>query len=374
MSLLSILLLLFAIYFTVITLLTLFNLITVRRFKYSATENDNEIDDVPLVSVLIPARNEEQTLPKLLNSLSFQSYNNLEVLVLNDNSTDGTQKAVFEFIDKNPDLEVTLLEGKELPNGWTGKSHACHQLSESAVGDLLLFIDADVILEPYAIETAVGELVENNLRFLTIFPTQKYTDWKLNLIIPTYIYWWILTKVPLRLNELLRFRAFSIANGQFLLFEKDTYKDIGGHITVKKSLLDDVELARNVTKAGYKYSVYFDKDLVSCVMYSSLGEAIQGFSKNFFAVCFNNLIIFLGVIFVALINILPYFLILFDYRVLYILVLILFQKLFLSIFNRTNPVIQSILHPFEMTLFIFIGFKSLYRSYIGSHEWKGRSI
>ena len=123
-----------------------------------------------LVSVLIPARNEEQNILKLLKDLSVQDYHNYEVLVFDDQSTDHTADIVTSFAEKNK--KVRLINSKGLPNGWLGKNNACHSLAMKAKGDYLLFLDADVRIMHNIIERTVGFANKKSLSLVSIFPKQ----------------------------------------------------------------------------------------------------------------------------------------------------------------------------------------------------------
>ncbi len=125
----------------------------------------------PLVSVLIPARNEENNIGNLLSLLSKQTYLNLEILVYNDLSTDNTAKIIRQ--KQTEDSRISLIEGVTLPLGWLGKNHACHNLSQRATGRYLLFLDADVKVSPLFIENAVAYMQKNQLSLLTLFPRQR---------------------------------------------------------------------------------------------------------------------------------------------------------------------------------------------------------
>jgi chlorobactene glucosyltransferase len=146
----------------------------VNNIIYKDTKNyklpKNIIDSPPLVSVLIPARDEEKNIYRCLRSLAKQDYPNIEILVLDDNSKDKTANIVEEFASK--DRKVKLIRGKPLKTGWLGKSYACHQLSENANGDYFLFVDADTLHFPDSISSALASLTCNGLDAISVFPKQ----------------------------------------------------------------------------------------------------------------------------------------------------------------------------------------------------------
>jgi len=132
----------------------------------------------PLVSVLIPARNEEKNIGRCLRSLSKQDYQNLEILVLDDNSSDGTGRVssdgtgrVVEKLSKK-DTRIRLIRGHSLGRGWKGKSYACHQLSGEATGEYYVFTDADTLHFPNSISSSLGAMISARLDALSVFPKQ----------------------------------------------------------------------------------------------------------------------------------------------------------------------------------------------------------
>ncbi len=121
----------------------------------------------PLVSVLIPARDEEKNIGRCLRSLSKQDYNNIEILVLDDDSSDGTGRIIEKFSKK--DTRIRLIQGRSLDRGWKGKSYACHQLSREAAGEYYVFTDADTLHFPNSVSSALGALDIRSLMFYQYF-------------------------------------------------------------------------------------------------------------------------------------------------------------------------------------------------------------
>lgn len=156
------------------------------------------INNSPLISVLIPARNEEENIKKCLLSLTKQDYKNIEIIVLNDNSTDNTGKIVAELSKK--DSRIKLYNGKKLKKGWMGKNYACHQLAGYARGDYLLFTDADTIHFPDSISSALACLLNYKLGALSVFAKQIMVTVHERMIVPFGSYM-ILCFLPLFLVE-----------------------------------------------------------------------------------------------------------------------------------------------------------------------------
>ena len=169
------------------------NLIFFRRLKENKDlkSSKNSI----LVSVLIPARDEESKIFACLNSIIMQTYTNIEVLVLDDHSQDKTSNVVKGFVDE--DSRVNLIESEALPKGWVGKHWACHQLSSIASGDLLLFVDADTVLGSQVIENAVAEVEKDRIDLLTLLPNRLRQSFVDKLLFP-FIDWSILCFLPVK--------------------------------------------------------------------------------------------------------------------------------------------------------------------------------
>ena len=171
---------------------------------------EEKLKHFPKVSVMIPARNEENSISNCLNSLKKQTYGNFEVIVLNDRSTDGTLQKILNFKDEMP---LKILNGKDLPEGWLCKNHACHQLSNEATGDIYLFTDADNFYSETALEKTVCYFEDYDLDVLSAFPQQKTESIWEKLVIPnidTILY----SLLPLRFVYLFKSPALTAANGQ----------------------------------------------------------------------------------------------------------------------------------------------------------------
>lgn len=231
----------------------------------------------PKVSILIPARNEEKTIANLLQDLSQSEYLNLEVIVCDDHSEDKTVEVVRSFSPGMPGLKY--FSKIELPDGWGGKNHACHELAKQATGDYLLFVDADVRLSPDAIGRAVLWMEKEQTALLSVFPEQIIEtegEWRTVPIMNRIL----LSFLPLRLVRWKRFSSLSAANGQFMMFESDNYRRYNWHDLVRNELVEDIVIARKMKQEGHRIAVLLGRNDVACRMYSSENEAIKGFSRN----------------------------------------------------------------------------------------------
>jgi chlorobactene glucosyltransferase len=339
----------------------------------------------PYVSVLIPARNEEHRILLCLESLLNQNYSNFEILVLDDRSEDNTSKVVRNLGGKN----VRLIAGKPLPSGWIGKSWACHQLAELARGDLLLFTDADTIHSPGTISAVVRRQLETDADLLTVWPFQITRTWSEKLVIPLlyvvasgFLVHWLLVWSQ-RASWILRLippdsmRALGVANGQFLLFRRTCYEQIGGHETVRDHLVEDVALGREVAARavdGYKLITCNGTRLVQCRMYRSLGEMWEGFTKNLWPVFDGNTLGFVvAILLQTCLMVLPFFLVVVSPTMEPIaeIGLIYLIRVVTAIRFRTSW-LSVILHPIGYLLALSIALNSLQRTNGPGVTWKGR--
>ena len=259
-----------------------------RRFEAEGT--------APLVSVLIPARNEARRIDPCLRSLLAQDYPNYEIIVLDDHSEDETARVVLDhgFSRESPSARC-LLEGLPLPSGWTGKSWACHQLAGAARGDYLLFTDADTVHEPASLGATLGYALDTDAALLSAWPQQVTGTWSERAVIPL-VYVLLLGALPHYLLHRLQRRpeyargasrskleTLGAANGQFMLFRRSAYEAIGGHAAVRDHLVEDVALGRRVaarTGEGLRLINCDGSRLVHCRMYTSFPEVWEGFTKN----------------------------------------------------------------------------------------------
>jgi glycosyltransferase involved in cell wall biosynthesis len=231
----------------------------------------------PKVSVLIPARNEEKNLPNLLSDLGKCNYSNFEVVVCNDQSTDKTEQILLGYAKKMSNLR--FFTKNRLPMGWNGKTHACFELAQIATGDYLLFLDADVRLSPDSVTRAISFAQQKKLSLLSVFPGQIMQTQGEKLTVPI-MNWILLSFLPLRLVRWSWFSSLSAANGQFMLFDAESYNLNQWHLKVKKSNVEDIEIARLMKCSKQKIAVLLGGNLIQCRMYTSYRQAVNGFSRN----------------------------------------------------------------------------------------------
>ena len=234
------------------------------------------------VSLLVPARDEAHRIEPTVRSLLAQrGLLDAEILVLDDGSTDGTADVVRTVAGSDPRLRV--LTGTEPPRGSLGKPHACAQLTAAARGEVLVFVDADVVLAPDAVAAAVAVLRgPRPLDLLSPWPRQVASGAWGRLVQPLLAWSW-LTTLPVRLAERSRRPSMAVANGQFLVVGADALARAGGWESVSGAVLDDISLARAVRVAGGRTGVADGSAIATCRMYSTGAELRDGYRKSLWA-------------------------------------------------------------------------------------------
>jgi len=235
----------------------------------------------PMVSVLVPARNEEDTIARCIASLERQQYPEFEILILDDGSTDRTAE-ILRRLEKEGGGRVRIFSGKPLPQGWHGKSWACFQLAGEARGDMFLFTDADTAHGPDSIARSVKGIEESGADMLSLTPFQELGSFWEKVVVPM-VYVILVSLLPIRLVKSSRQPSFCFANGQFILFRREFYSRMGGHEAVRRDLVEDVWLCMKAKSLGGRVAAYNGTDVVSCRMYRNFREVWAGFSKNLFA-------------------------------------------------------------------------------------------
>ena len=233
----------------------------------------------PLVSVIVPARNEAATIPTIVTSVLASTYRNLELLVVDDRSTDATAELVRGLAGGDPRLR--LIAGDELPPEWYGKPWACHQGAMAATGDILLFTDADTRHAPALLGHAVSTLRATGADLLTIAPEQQCLSFWERAVMPQL---WLLLGLryhPDSVNHARRARDV-IANGQFIMIPRAIYETMGSHAVVRHEVAEDLALAQHYWSAGKRLHFAFAERLMSTRMYSNLSQIIEGWSKNIY--------------------------------------------------------------------------------------------
>ena len=246
--------------------------------------------DVPadrVVSVLIPARNEASRIgPTIRSVLASDGVGDLEVIVLDDHSSDETAAVVGA--SASGDQRLRIVAGNDLPDGWLGKPFACDQLGRLARGSVLVFVDADVVVEPAALRATVGLLDRYNLQLVSPYPRQIVGSVAERVVQPLLQWLW-LSLLPLRVAERPRPTSIAAANGQLLAVDAAAWRDVGGHSSVANQVIEDVALAAAFKKRGLRAVVAEGSNIATCRMYTGWSDLRDGYSKSLWAALPNRI-------------------------------------------------------------------------------------
>jgi chlorobactene glucosyltransferase len=236
--------------------------------------------DLPSLSIIVPARNEERNIARCVNSLLATRHPDFEVIVVDDGSTDATRTIVDALAQRDPSLKVVA--GSELPDGWVGKPWALTQGARIAGGAWLLFTDADTEHEPLAAPRALACALENGYAVVSLLTDQQTIGLAERLLLPTILFVIMLGVGPTDDVNDPRKPDVAIFNGQYILVSRAAYDAIGGHEAVRDEIAEDLELARRFKRDGrFRIFLAGADGLVRTRMYRSFTEIWQGFVKNF---------------------------------------------------------------------------------------------
>jgi chlorobactene glucosyltransferase len=351
------------------------NLITLRRLHSSG--ESVQADNRPLTSVLIPARNESECIVECIQRALDQVDVSTEVIVLDDRSDDDTYRLARSVADPR----LTVLRGDPLPEGWTGKNWACHQLVQRATGELLCFVDADTRLEPHALREATDMVIGDDADLLSFLVAAEYSTFPQKVLLPMVNYA-LLALFPIALMHSRRFPRVALAMGPFVLVRADAYAAAGGHCTRPTEVVDDVKLCQAVKASGGRVRLADGTSMVRTLWYPDTRGIWNGFSKNAFGALDSSLVLAALTCF-ALVPLLtiPFLRLglgLFSGAVagtvLVQVALVLGGRLLTAV-NSGDPVWTVLLHPVTV---VFWGLTLAHSAFVayrgGSVEWRGREV
>jgi chlorobactene glucosyltransferase len=330
-----------------------------------------KVKGMPLISILIPARNEGEALPELLKGLASLDYPQYEVIIYDDASEDETSTILQEANRKYGWLNY--IRGKGPEEGWLGKNFACHQLAMNAKGEYMLFLDADVSIEPSLLLDVITTMLDKKVKLLSVFPKQEMYrpgEW-LTVPVMNQI---LVSLLPLYLVRNSSWKDFAAANGQLMLFEKENYMKHEYHKLFKADPVEDIRIMRDMKRLGYPVLTCLSDGQVSCRMYHSFSQAVLGFSKNviqFFGGRLGLILLYLfltnfGFLFVL------FGLPLFSF-ITYLLLTVLLKGM-TSWVSRQKVIPNVLLLPLQQASLNVIVFSAIYHRLKRRMEWKGRSI
>ena len=252
--------------------------------RAGSTFDATETNKGRTVSVIVPARNEEHNIRRCVESLLEQDYDDYEVIVVDDGSTDGTPLILDELMASHPHGErlYVLRLRNDLPKGWAGKPHAIHKGTQEAPGDWLLFTDADTWHAPGALQFAMTKALNEGIDLLSLVTKQELPGFWNKVMMPM-AYIGITLQYPIKLVNDPQSQV-ALANGQYILLRRAVYDILGGYARpdLRNTLLDDRDLARIVKKNGFRLQLADGHGLVRVRMYRSLEETWRGWRKNVF--------------------------------------------------------------------------------------------
>jgi chlorobactene glucosyltransferase len=326
----------------------------------------------PLVSVIVPARDEERAIERTVRALLAQTYPALEVIVVNDRSTDETESLLNRVAAE--DARLGVIHGEDPPEGWLGKPWALQQGQLRARGELLLFVDADVIYEPDAIAAAVTAMDDRDVAMLSLMPHIAMRGFWEHVVMPN-LGVFAFTFLPLWIGNRTRIPWLAVGGGPGNLVLREPYRAVGGHEALKDAVVDDVALARLFRRSGHRTEIVIANELVSVRMYHGLSEIVAGFTKNAFAVFDRSYVA--GVFFLAsavVFHLLPYVLALWGHPLaIASVVLITLRRLvlFVSLRYRIDNALFG--HPLMIGTWCFILLRSMWLTGIRRQlHWRGR--
>ncbi len=365
------------VFLSVVLVIAISNLIVLRRLRsYPPPPR------YPRVSILVPARNEATNIEVCLRSLLTQEYPNYEVIVLDDASEDATPAIILRLQAEFPRLRA--LKGKPLPVDWLGKHWACQQLGEAAVGEILLFTDADTQHGPQTLLHAVSALFAEGADLLTAIPREETVTWAEKLTIPI-IPWSILVFLPLALAYRLRVPTLSSSIGQFMMYRRHAYEAVGGYASVRLDVVDDIAMGRRIKAAGFRWHLADGVRDVRCRMYHNFHEVWEGFTKNVYASLGSSIPVFalvwlwMLIAFLEPVVVLALFLLGVPvpgaFTELAALAVGLSALLwFFSHWRFGFPLYLTALYPVTIALSFTIAMRSIVLATTGRSTWKGRTL
>jgi hypothetical protein len=262
---------------TVPAVLWVWNMLIYREPQFGSCAETGSCSLPIAVSVLIPARNEERVIGASLASLLASRGVEIEIVVLDDASTDRTAQIVRGFAEK--DARVRLRTSAPLPSGWNGKQHACYALAAAARSDILCFLDADVRLAPEALASMAAFLHRSGSDLVSGFPRQE-TETPLECLLLPLIHFVLLSYLPLAGMRALPAPGFAAGCGQFLMVRRDAYRKSGGHAEIRTTMHDGLLLPQLFRRNGLRTDIADLTHLATCRMYHNASEVWRGLAKN----------------------------------------------------------------------------------------------
>jgi chlorobactene glucosyltransferase len=345
--------------------LTLLNLALIRRLR-----RGDRPEREPFVSVIIPARNEARNIDRTIRALLASRYGSFELIVIDDRSTDGTGVIAHSIAD----ARLVVVDGEEPPPAWLGKPWALHQGSLRARGELLLFVDADILYDPDALAAGVAYLQKSGRAMITLLPDVQMRGFWEHVAMPNLAFS-IFVIAPAWLANRTSAPLLAIGGGTGNLIRRDVYDAVGGHAALKGAVVDDIALARLVRSSGSPTEGVRAEEFVSVRMYHGLREIVEGFTKNGFAVFGRSYVaVVLVLAIVAAGNLLPFVLAAAGdpLSIATVAVIILIRVILFAALGYSLPA-AIFLHPLMILLWGWIMLRSMWITGVRRRlPWRGR--
>jgi hypothetical protein len=376
------LLFLIALFLLPLTALPVAMFLVNRRQFLPATQSEPflKLADEATVSVLIPARNEENSIGPAIEAVLQSTGPQIEVIVLDDQSEDQTKHVVRQRIATDP--RISLLEGIELPVGWNGKQHACWWLAQASRSDWLVFVDADVRLAPDAIRRMVAESLMRNAALVSGFPFQETGSLSERMLIPL-MHFVLLGYLPIQKMRLSLQPGLAAGCGQLMLARREVYFEVDGHRAIQGSRHDGLKLPRAFREKGFLTDIFDATDIARCRMYHNRQEVVQGLLKNATEGIANPKLIGIFSVLLSGAAVLPF---LFFIAALFLKAamttkILLAMATFLSFVPRwlaakqfKQSRIGVWLHPISVAWFLLLQWQALFLAIVGRRvTWRGRN-
>jgi len=350
----ALLALLFVVYFVVVLISG------VGRVLRLVTVEDRELPDWPMISIIVPARNEERNIREALQSLLSLDYPNYEIIVVNDRSSDRTGEILAEIARDQQRLRVENIH--ELPAGWLGKNHALDWAAKSAVGEYILFTDADVIFAPRALRLAILYARQHNLDHLTSVMEVEVPGWLMQSYALTFGMFFLAYFRPWQASRPNNRKYVGI--GAFNLVRAPVYRAICGHAPIAMRPDDDVMLGKLIKMNGYRQDFVDGTQLMRVPWYGSLGEMIRGLEKNQFSGVEYSVPVVVGSSFLALAGFVAPFIMVFlstgaAQWMFGIAALLLWAITISCAWSMKQSLIAALAFPISVLLFVYIQWRTM---------------
>lgn len=335
------------------------------------------VPGLPRVSIIVAARNEQRNIREAMRSLLNLAYPDYELIVVDDRSDDDTGSILDAMVDAmaTGHSRLKVIHVDDLPHGWLGKNHALWVGSRRATGDLLLFTDADIVMEPTVLTRAVAFLEQNRLDHLAATPSISMPTIFLGMFGASFIIFFSLFARPWKAKDPAS--RCHIGIGAFNLVSAAAYRQVGGHETIRLRPDDDIKLGKIIKMAGLRQEAAYAPEFLTVEWYASLGEVLTGLEKNAFSGAdYNILLVLAGSFIHVMCSIWPFLAVFLTHgatQAIYAVTVALIMLVFADCarFHHSRPW-YAVGYPVTSALFVFILLRTmLLNLWQGGIRWRG---